>query len=308
MSGPVEEADTGVLPASGLGVVVRENRTARVGTTDVMRALPTKGRRTIGAWCFVDMMLPGDELNPDPMEIGPHPHIGLHTVTWLLDGEAIHSDSLGTEQPIRPGQLNLMTAGHGIAHAELSAERGVLGLQMWIAQPELTRHGPSAFEHHGELLVVDVGIGTAKVLVGRLGDAESPARADTRLLGAQLDLGNGVFELRADSDFEYGLIPIEGRMKINDHIVEPGFLGILHPGQERLRIEAAGDDTRAMLIGGEPLESRVQMWWNFVARSRDELEQAWRDWDEDNTDRFPVVPSTLDRIEAPRPLWVRRDD
>lgn len=307
MSGPVGEEDLGGTEAPPI-VEVREGRVASVGNLEVARILPTKGRRTVGAWCFADMMLPGDALEPDPMEIGPHPHIGLATVTWLLRGEAVHSDSLGTEQLIRPGQLNLMTSGHGVAHAELGLEPGVLGLQMWIAQPEGTRHGASAFEHHGTLPRHDLGIGEATVVLGSLDGVASPARTDTRLVGADLVLGEGEVTVAADPGFEYGLIPVEGRIKINDAVVEPGSLGLIPAGGETLHIEAYAAGARAMLIGGEPLGEPIQMWWNFVARDRDELTQAWRDWEAGDTDRFPEVRSVLDRIDAPRPMWVAGED
>lgn len=303
MSGPARDKDDSHIE-DPVTVEVREGRVAKVGNLGVVRVLPSKGRRTVGAWCFVDMMLPGNEIEPDPMEIGPHPHIGLATVTWLLRGEAVHSDSLGTEQLIRAGQLNLMTSGHGIAHAELGVVPGALGLQMWIAQPEETRHGESAFEHHGELPVHDLGIGEATVLVGNLDGTASPARADTRLVGAELSLDEGATTIVADTEFEYGLVPVEGTVKINGAIIEPGYLGLIPPGGETLRIETNSDDTRAMLIGGEPFGTRIQMWWNFVARTRDELTAAWRDWDRGDIDRFPEFDSVLDRIEAPRPVWL----
>lgn len=291
----VSQADT---------VEVREPRIASIGTMGVARALPTKGRRTIGAWCLFDLMLPGDEIDPDPLEIGPHPHIGLATVTWLFSGEAIHSDSLGTEIAIRPGGLNLMSAGRGIAHAEISDERGVHGVQMWVAQPEETRHGDRAFEHHDELPVVDLGTGQATVFLGALGDVRSPARTDTSLVGAELALGPGSVTIAADPHFEYAVVPVDSPLLVNGAVVEPGHLGMILGGTETLRVDARGP-TRAMLIGGEPLGERVQMWWNFVGRSRSELEQAWRDWESGDTDRFPEFASRLDRIEAPRPIWVR---
>lgn len=304
MSGPLRDDDQ--APDKPLDhVEVREGRRAVVGSLHVARVLPTKGRRTVGAWCFVDMMLPGDEVDPDPMEIGPHPHIGLQTATWLFRGEAVHSDSLGTEQVIRPGQLNLMTAGNGIAHAELGSEGGVFGLQMWIAQPEQTRHGGSAFEHHGALPTHDLGIGEATVVIGSLEGTSSPARTDTPLVGAELHLGRGETVITADASFEYGLVPIAGKVKVNGAIVEPGALALVPAGGRSLRMEAAHEGTTAMLIGGEPLGEPIQMWWNFVARRRDELTEAWSDWAAGDTDRFPEFRSSLERIEAPIPAWVR---
>src|SRR5205814_5266608 len=142
MSGPLEEVNE-VSPGLGISAIeVRDGRTATVGGFGVLRVLPTKKRRTVGPWCFVDLMYPGDVVEPPPIEIGPHPHIGLATATWMFRGTVLHSDSLGTEQLIRPGELNLMTAGRGIAHAELGTEApdgtaggGIGGAQLWLALP-----------------------------------------------------------------------------------------------------------------------------------------------------------------------------
>lgn len=306
MSGFVRDEDMEPIALSSDLVEVREGRTARIGSMGIVRALPTKGRRTIGAWCLIDVMRPGDELEPDPLEIGPHPHIGLSTVTWLMEGEALHSDSLGTEQLIRPGQLNLMTAGNGVAHAELGTGGGVRGIQMWVAQPEETRFGVPAFEHIPEVPVADLRSGAAAVFVGTMAGATSPARRDTPLVGADLHLGTGSVTLEADATFEYGIVPIDGRIKLNGTIVEEGYLGMVLEPTETLHIETEGG-TRALLIGGEPLDSRLYMWWNFVARNRDEVTEAWRDWEAGDTDRYPEFASVLDRVDAPPPPWMRQD-
>jgi hypothetical protein len=305
MSGPVEEKDVASVDEALSGVEVREGRRTSVGGMRISRVLPTKGRRTVGAWCFTDLILPADGLNPDPMEVGPHPHIGLATVTWLLEGEAVHSDSLGSEQPIRPGQLNLMTAGHGIAHAELGAPASLRGVQLWIAQPDGTRHGDPAFEHHPELPTVDLGAAEASVLVGALGDATSPARADTPLVGAELTLRRGVTRVPADASFEYAVVPLDDPIKVGDDIVEHGWLALVPPGAGALPIEAGVDGVRCMLLGGRPLGEQVVMWWNFVGRSRDEITTAWRAWQDHDDDRFGPVISQLDRIDAPMPPWHR---
>lgn len=303
MSGPVDPVDEARREQSLPGIESREGRATTVGGMPVSRVLPTKGRRTVGAWCFVDLMGPADAEEPDPMEVGPHPHIGLSTVTWLLEGEALHTDSLGTEQVIRPGQLNLMTAGHGVAHAELAARPPFRGVQMWVAQPEATRHGDSAFEHHAELPRTQVEDTEVLVMVGELGGARSPTRADTPLVGVQLALrGAAIFEVGATH--EHAVVPLDGRVRVGADVVEPGWVALVPPGVDHLRIEGEADGHRALLLGGEPLGERVHMWWNFVARSRDESEQAWRDWQE-RTDRFGQVPSSLERIEAPTPPWVR---
>lgn len=305
MSGPVDPVDQQRDDAPVLGVEAREGRATTVGGLPVTRVLPTKGRRTVGAWCFVDLMGPVDAERPDPMEVGPHPHIGLSTATWLLEGEALHTDSLGTEQVIRPGQLNLMTAGHGIAHAELAARPPFRGAQMWIAQPEATRHGGNAFEHHGDLPRVELGDSEALVIMGSLAGARSDARADTPLLGAELTLRGGPLELEVTGGFEHAVVPLDGRVRVGDDVVEPGWLGLVSPGVDHLVVDGARDGDRVLLLGGEPLDERVQMWWNFVARTRDELEQAWRDWQDRDTDRFGDVPSELARIDAPTPPWVQ---
>jgi quercetin 2,3-dioxygenase len=303
MSGPVQEPDRECENEALPCIEAREGRSTEVGGMPVARVLPTKGRRTVGAWCFVDLMGPADAEDPDPMEVGPHPHIGLSTVTWLLEGEALHSDSLGTEQPIRPGQLNLMTAGHGIAHAELAAQPPFRGVQMWIAQPEDTRHGESAFEHHGDLPEVEIDGVRGLVLAGSIGQAISPARTDTALMGADLTLDRGAAVLPTQASFEHCVVPLDGRIRVGEEVLEAGWLGLIPAGIDELPVAAESDVSRFLLLGGEPLGEEVAMWWNFVARDRDELTQAYLDWDE-RTDRFEAVPSPLERIEAPRPPWL----
>lgn len=303
MSGPVQEPDRECHDEALAGVEAREGRRTSVGGLDVARVLPTKGRRTVGAWCFVDLMGPADAEEPDPMEVGPHPHIGLSTATWLLDGEALHTDSLGTEQVIRPGQLNLMTAGHGIAHAELAARPPFRGAQMWIAQPEGTRHGAPAFEHHGVLPEVEIGDATALVFAGSLARVTSPARTDTALVGADVSLHGTRTVLPTVVGFEHAVVPLDGRVRVGAEVVEPGWLALVPAGTEELRVESERAGARFLLLGGEPLGEEVAMWWNFVARDRDELDTAWREW-RDRTDRFGHVRSSLRRIEAPTPPWV----
>lgn len=291
-------------------IEVREGRTTTIGRLGVVRVLPTKRRRTIGPWCFVDLMSPDDVAEPPPLEIGPHPHIGLATVTWLLSGSALHSDSLGTEQLIRPGQLNLMTAGHGIAHAELGIatgvgfeESGTMGVQMWLAQPEATRHGGSRFQHLSELPTVDLGTGEARLLIGSLLDEVSPAVFEHPAIGIELTVSPMVL-LPTDPAFEHGVIPIDKPLLVDDTIVEPGSVATVPRGREELRMETRSGRARLMLLGGQPLGERIQMWWNFVARSPEEITTAWRDWQQHNEDRFGPVPSSLERIEAPVPHWV----
>src|SRR4051812_29713004 len=212
MSGPVDVADIPAQPSAQAShsaltaVEVLDGRATTVGDLPVRRVLPRRGRRTVGAWCFADHMGPVAVDEFRTVEIGPHPHIGLHTVTWLVAGELLHRDSIGSEQPIRPGQLNLMTAGQGVAHAEEATNgyRGDLhGMQLWVAQPEETRHGAPAFEHHGELPQVSLGAGQATVLVGEFDGVVSPARRDTDLVGLDAVLRAGVSAWELRPDFEY---------------------------------------------------------------------------------------------------------
>lgn len=258
----------------------------------------------MGPWCFVDHFGPTGEDDPRRLEVGPHPHIGLSTVTWLLEGAAVHTDSLGSEQALRPGQLNLMTAGHGIAHAEETPleEAGPMhGVQFWVAQPEATRHGAPAFEHHGELPEVAVGPMWATVLLGSHGGSTSPARTDWPIIGLELLLRRGAAEVPLDPSFEHAVVVLEGTLEVGDTVIEPGRLGYLASGDTELALRAHGDG-RALLLGGAPFESEVLMWWNFVARTRDEVDAAAREWNE-ASDRFGAVPSGLDRIPSPVPPW-----
>jgi quercetin 2,3-dioxygenase len=303
MSGPLQPADQKCENERLAGIELREGRQTNVGGLDVARVLPTKGRRTVGAWCFVDLMGPADAEDPDPMEVGPHPHIGLSTVTWLLEGEALHSDSLGTEQVIRPGELNWMTAGHGIAHAELAARPPFRGVQMWVAQPEATRHGTSAFQHHADLPELEIDGSLGVLFAGSFGGVSSSARPDTPLVGLQLTLHQATTVLPTVATFEHAVVPLDGRVRVGHEVVEPGSLALIPPGIDRLPLQGERE-ARLLLLGGEPLGERIEMWWNFVARDRDEITAAWHDW-RDRTDRFGDVPSSLARIEAPRPPWLR---
>lgn len=291
MSGPVE---------------VGEGRLTDVGGIPVRRSLPRRGRRTVGAWCFVDHFGPADV--PDvSMRVGPHPHIGLHTVTWVVEGEVLHRDSLGSEQLIKPGQLNLMTAGRGVAHAEQTpaGATGTLhGLQLWVAQPEATRSGAAAFEHHSALPEAEVAGAVATVLVGEFAGARSPARSDSALVGADL-IVRGTAVLPLDPAFEHGVLVVGGPVEVDGFALGPGGFGYLASGRAEVGLEpAAGGPARMLLFGGMPFEEPILMWWNFVARTKEEMVQARQEW-EAASDRFGAVESELGRIAAPPPLWDR---
>jgi quercetin 2,3-dioxygenase len=311
MSGPVSTVDappseaqaSAVRPAC---VEITPSRESVVGAMRVRRALPRIGRRTVGAWCFADHMGPELVTETRGLDIGPHPHTGLQTVTWLVAGEVLHRDSLGSEQVIRTGQLNLMTAGEGVTHSEEATGRyrGQLhGVQLWVAQPEATRHGAAAFEHHAELPRVELDNAVATILVGSFAGAESPARRDTELVGVDLALwpGTGVWPLAPS--FEHALVVLDGEVLVGEQVVRPGELAYLGQGRDQVTLAAAGP-TRVLLLGGEPFAEPVLMWWNFVVRSRDELDRAYRQW-ESGGPRFGRLRSPLPRIPAPKPFWPR---
>ena len=284
-------------------VEVTASHEAQVGQFTVRRALPRRGRRTVGAWCFADHMGPADVTEGSGLDVGPHPHIGLQTVTWLLDGQALHKDTLGSEQVIAPGQLNLMTAGHAVAHAEEATGhyRGTLeGIQLWIALPEVTRNGTAAFEHHAELPRRDLDGAVATVLVGDLDGTRSPARHDTPLIGVDLDL-RAPTTVPLRPDFEYALVVMRGAVAVDGTQATPGHLAYLGLGRDEVRLDVT-EPARAILLGGEPFAEPLLMWWNFVARTRDEIDDAYASW-RDQDDRFGRVRSSLPVIPASAPFW-----
>ena len=310
MSGPVDTTDAPAVADTGHAahecVEISESHEAVVGKFTVRRALPRRGRRTVGAWCFADHMGPADVTENSGLDVGPHPHMGLQTVTWLLAGEALHHDSLGSEQVIAPGQLNLMTAGGGVAHAEeaTGSYSGRLhGIQLWVAQPEQTRHGEAAFEHHAELPQVELGGAHATVLLGEVDGIVSPARRDTELVGVDIDAGAGsTVVLPVRDDFEHALVVLEGAVTIGGQTLTPGHLGYLGRDREEIPLHAE-ERSRVLVLGGVPFPEPILMFWNFVARDRSEMETAWRDWNDDNR-RFGRVRSSLSRIPSPAPYWL----
>jgi redox-sensitive bicupin YhaK (pirin superfamily) len=215
------------------------------------------------------------------MRVGPHPHIGLQTVSWLLAGEVLHRDRLGSLQEIRPGQLNLMTAGRGISHSEQTpaAHGEVLhGVQLWVALPDADRDVAPSFAHHPDLPVVAGNGLSATVLMGELAGEVSPAACHTPLVGAEVALCAGAAAtLPLRPDFEHAVLVLDGAATVEGTPVAPGPLLYLGDGRSRLRLDA-GPATRLLLIGGEPFDERIVMWWNFVGRDHDEVVAARDAW------------------------------
>jgi redox-sensitive bicupin YhaK (pirin superfamily) len=264
--------------------------------TTVSRLLPHTSRRTVGAWCFVDHFGP-DVIGGGPgMRVPPHPHCGLQTVTWLADGEIVHRDSLGSLAMIRPGQLNLMTAGHGISHAEetpLGHGPILHGLQLWIALPAAGAAMPAGFEHHEDLPgYASVGAHVT-VVVGELAGHASPAQVHTPIVGADLRLEAGAtLDLPLRPDFEYAILALAGSATVtaapDGGDLIPGTLLYLGADRRELRL-ATASGARLFLLGGEPFAEELVMWWNFVARSHEEIVAARGSWASDTDPRFGTV-------------------
>ncbi|NLE71275.1 MAG: pirin family protein [Actinomycetales bacterium] len=270
------------------GVEVIEPRDVPLGgprAMTVRRTLPSRRRSLIGAFCFADHYGPDAVAATGGMDVPPHPHTGLQTVTWLFEGRVLHRDALGSEQEIRPGQLNLMTAGHGVCHSEEGTvrlfpdQRRLHGVQLWTALPEATRHGERAFEHVAEVPTFDADGARVQVVMGTLGGATSPARADTPLVAAQVDLPAGArVRLPVERGFEHGVLLDAGELTACGAPLAPAALAYLAPGRDAVDLVAGDAGARLVLLGGAPFEEDVLMWWNFVGREHDEVVQAREQW------------------------------
>ena len=270
----------------------------------VHRTLPQRQRSLIGAWCFADHYGPEDVRLRPGMDVAPHPHTGLQTVSWLFSGEIEHRDSGGVHAMVRPGELNLMTAGAGICHSEVSTAATTIlhGMQLWVALPSEARDGGRRFDHHAPEPFSHSGV-TLTVFLGTLAGATSPVRTFTPLLGAQLDLPVGAaVTLDVDPGFEHGVIVDSGLLEVGGSPVRARELAYQGAGSPVLSLRNAGPDPlRAVLLGGEPFTEDLLMWWNFVGRTHEEIVEYRSQW-EAESDRFGEVSGyrgALRRIPAP---------
>ena len=246
----------------------------------VRRTLPQRARSLVGAWCFVDSYGPTPAPRARAMDTPPHPHTGLQTVSWLYQGEIEHRDSAGHHAMVEPGQVNLMTAGAGIQHSEVSTDdaRTLHGVQLWIALPDASRGVAPFFESFAPEPFVH-GDATLRVFVGELLGHGSTVTGFTKLLGAQLDVpAGGAVSIPADPAFEYGLVVDAGAPTLQGVAIPAAHLGVVPAGADELVIEAGDEPLRALLIGGEPLGEQIVMWWNFVGRSHDEIVAFREQW------------------------------
>jgi len=294
------------------GIEVIEARRVPLGgprAMEVSRTLPTRDRSMIGAWCFADHYGPEDVAVSGGMRVLPHPHTGLQTVSWLFEGFIEHRDSAGVRAEVRPGQLNLMSAGRGISHSEVSTpETAILhGVQLWLALPERDRHGENGFEFYAPN---PVGLtdgrgapaGSAKVFLGTLAGSASPVPTATPVLGAELSLlPGGAVTLSVDPRFEHGALLDAGALTLAGVPLERAQLGYAGPGRAELDLRNPGAvPARLILLGGTPFDEDVVMWWNFMGRSHDEIAAYRAQW-EGRDHRFGTVDGwgDADRIPAP---------
>jgi redox-sensitive bicupin YhaK (pirin superfamily) len=308
-AGPVEvrcgSPMDGGQPAQVARVDVLSPRDVPLGgprAMTVRRTLPQRARTLIGAWCFADHYGPDDVSETGGMDVAPHPHTGLQTVSWLFSGEIEHRDSLGSHAFVRPGELNLMTGGYGISHSEVSTPRTTVlhGVQLWVALPGEHRDAERDFQHYvPEPVRIDGA--EIRVFLGALAGAASPVRTFTPLLGAEVVLEpHAALTLSVDPRFEHGVLVDHGDVRVADTPLRPAELGYVHPGTDALTLSNESDETaRAILLGGTPFEEEIVMWWNFIGRSHEDIVQARADW-QNSSDRFGVVDGyPEERLAAP---------
>lgn len=263
--------------------------------TEVRRLLPTREVRTVGPWCFVDHYGPDDVTDSEGMQVPPHPHCGLQTVSWLLEGAIVHRDSLGSLQQVEAGELSLMTSGGGIAHSEESPRTDrpptLAGVQLWVALPEEARHGTASYEHHADLPVLEHRGLRATVVLGTHAGVTSPGTTFSPLVGLDV-AGTGLLPL--DPDFEHAALCLAGTAAVDGEELPVGSLLELGTGREAVEV-----DGHVMLLGGVPLGAPLLVWWNFVCRSAEEVAAAREQWQAGDPRFGEVVGYPGARLPAP---------
>jgi redox-sensitive bicupin YhaK (pirin superfamily) len=262
--------------------LVIEPRTRDLGGFSVRRVLPSADRSMVGPFIFFDHMGPAAFPAGKGIDVRPHPHIGLATVTYLFEGEIVHRDSLGFVQPIRPGAVNLMTAGRGIVHSERSgSERAVEstlhGIQSWMALPLDREEAAPSFVHHpaDSLPEAMIGEATVRVIAGSAFDLTSPVVCYSPTLYLDVRLPKGAALRLPDAHAERAVYIVSGGLLIDAHSYGEGVMAVV--GADRVVDVTAERDSHVMVIAGQPLGER-HIWWNFVSSSRERIERAKRDW------------------------------
>lgn len=271
----------------------------------VLRALPTVQRRMVGPWCFLDHIGPVEFASGNGMHVGAHPHIGLQTFTWMIEGELLHRDSLGNEQQIRPGQVNLMTAGQGIVHTEDSLHDGqrMHAAQLWIALPEKAANVAPAFDHYPELPNWVEADCTFTLLAGSFAGRTMPGNFHSPLIGLDaVSKRGGDLKLALNPGFEYGILALEGELRIGEALFKTDEFAYLGVGRQAINIDMAAG-TRILLLGGEPFGEPVEIWWNFVSSSKAEIAKAQHAWETGDPRFGRVNGDSGRRLTAPRIPW-----
>jgi quercetin 2,3-dioxygenase len=285
----------------------REVKLTPRSTTVVRRTIPHRDVRMIGAWCFVDHYGP-DSTSENPMRVAPHPHTGLQTVTWLFEGAVEHRDSVGSVQVISPGELNIMTAGNGISHSELSIDErspSMHGVQLWVALPDEFRHQPPHFEHHSDLPRMQVDGASVRVLIGTLLGLTSVATTYSPITAAEISLPqSGSCSIDINPEHEYGVMVTDGDVTVEGTHTERGSLLHMKPGRNRLNMSTSGP-ARALLLGGEPFTEQIVMWWNFIGRDHDEIVSMRISWESQDGRFGSFTGYPGERIPAPPMPGVR---
>lgn len=287
---PVEVLAGDDVIVADAGVEILEPREVPLGgprAMTVRRTLPQRRRSLIGGWCFVDHYGPDDVSLTGGMQVPPHPHTGLQTVSWLFEGEIDHRDSVGSHALVRPGELNLMTAGRGISHSEVSTPgtQRLHGVQLWVALPSASKDVAPFFEHHVPA-PASLGDATVRTFVGALAGSGTRATVFSPLVGAELEVPAGArVTVPLDPAFEHGVLVDAGEVAVAGAAVPIAHLAYLCPGRDAVEVEAgAAGPARLLLLGGEPLGEEIVMWWNFIGRSHEDVVAARAEWQRDVID------------------------
>ena len=280
-------------------IAARKGRLAE--GVEVARLLPTRERRMVGAWCFLDHLGPVAFPAGQGMHVGAHPHTHLQTFTWMIEGEILHRDSLGSEQMIRAGQVNLMTAGHGIAHTEDTVRDGdrLHAVQLWIALPQAVADQPPAFEHYAQVPHWQEQGCDWVLMAGHYGGHTAPTRLFSPLLGMEVRAQAAAeVQLTLQPDFEYGLVALEGGFAVEDATLAADELLYLPPGRRTLQVRLQAG-TRLLVLGGEPLRESVLMWWNFLGADWAAIRAYRAQWEQGDARFGPQLQALQHRISAP---------
>jgi redox-sensitive bicupin YhaK (pirin superfamily) len=277
--------------------LIVEPRVTDLGEFEVRRVLPSRDRRMVGPFVFFDHLGPAEFPPGKGISVRPHPHIGLATVTYLFEGEILHRDSLGFTQPIRPGAVNLMTAGRGIVHSEragadLDELSRLHGIQSWMALPEDMQEIEPAFVHYPAAELPELNRDNVKVrlIIGKAFGVQSPVAVHSSMLYLECRMPAGSSLLLPDGYDESAVYVVEGELQVDDKSIRSGLMAVACPGKI-MRLDARVD-SRIMVIGGANLGPR-RMWWNFVSTSKERIEQAKEDW---RAGRFGRVPGDEDEF------------